>query len=625
MMRAAGLLLQARAVALRAETMPIDEPRLAQFESAAQLARAASDVRPQWDEPLELLIDLYQPDGPVAHPQRYRQVIDQIANRIGPGPLATRVLAADAVRRGEPEMAIERVLRQYVSDPSDPSAVRLLVALWERFGPRGEAERWLESRLADTDDPHALEQLVRGLVSRDRIDEASARLDAWTAERGSDPAIRRLREMVAEIGGAPETAVELGLARLLRRPPGPRRALELAALLARNERPAAAVEHLQWIADTADDAKERHLLGAISVARRLGPPHEDPMTLTLAEAAVRRYPALPHAVYHAGLVSAATTGERTRFSALARRVAERDTSGDRGEGVLALRDTAQQLADLDRPDAAVELLRTRWDSRPPASDDARALLVSMILAAEAARPGRARSVIAWLEDLDGAGGIPPVPMFEDQPTLADAYMGTSQLFTLLGDDAGSDELLTAAIRLTPDDAMALNNRGYARIEAGRNDAETVASIERAFQLEPEETSILDTIAWLRYKQGRLADDDGPGALTLLERVLARPDGRDPEVLDHYGDVLWRTGRASAAVEVWREALEQLQLPERRNLTMRQYDAIQSQGWGLLVADPGSIYDREDGARIAHLQEKLAAVEAGTTPPVAPLFAELAGS
>jgi tetratricopeptide (TPR) repeat protein len=79
-------------------------------------------------------------------------------------------------------------------------------------------------------------------------------------------------------------------------------------------------------------------------------------------------------------------------------------------------------------------------------------------------------------------------------------------------------------------------------------------IELAIELEPEDPHILDTAGWLRYKQGRFEDDqDGSGALSLIEESARRGEEPSGEVYDHLGDVLWRLGRHDEAAEAWRMA------------------------------------------------------------------------
>ena len=52
---------------------------------------------------------------------------------------------------------------------------------------------------------------------------------------------------------------------------------------------------------------------------------------------------------------------------------------------------------------------------------------------------------------------------------------------------------------------------------------------------------------------------------------------------------------------------------------------QRRTWGLLVADPRQMYDRQYGFVLEHGRRNLRQVEAGDEPAVAPTFAELEGT
>lgn len=122
---------------------------------------------------------------------------------------------------------------------------------------------------------------------------------------------------------------------------------------------------------------------------------------------------------------------------------------------------------------------------------------------------------------------------------------------LAADAAGQPELLVsdleALIVAEPDNAHALNALGYhfAERDVRLDDAERY--LERAVQLRDADPAILDSLGWLRYRQGRRDE-----AVELLQRAYtALPD---PEIAAHLGEVLWVGGREAEAREVWETAL-----------------------------------------------------------------------
>ena len=153
-------------------------------------------------------------------------------------------------------------------------------------------------------------------------------------------------------------------------------------------------------------------------------------------------------------------------------------------------------------------------------------------------------------------------------------------------------------------------------------------IEKAHQLEPQEHNILDTIGWLRYKQGRLkdqpaigaeGDDGGVGAATLIQRAIDDSTEPSPEVLDHMGDVQWRLGDTESALAAWKRVVNVLGDGAFRKQWLQQIALLQSRQWGIIVTDGERQYDRDYGAVLRRAQEKIDAVARGDQPAVAPIW------
>ncbi|QQS09004.1 MAG: hypothetical protein IPK69_13690 [Phycisphaerales bacterium] len=119
------------------------------------------------------------------------------------------------------------------------------------------------------------------------------------------------------------------------------------------------------------------------------------------------------------------------------------------------------------------------------------------------------------------------------------------------------DTLRLVLEYNPRHALALNDLGYNLLESKEHLDEAADAIERAHAASPNDHHIVDSLAWLRYHQGRLADTpEGPGAITLLRRAakLAEDENEpNPEVLGHLGDALWRSGEKDAAIKAWRDA------------------------------------------------------------------------
>ncbi|WP_339462307.1 tetratricopeptide repeat protein [Pseudomonas sp. EA_105y_Pfl2_R69] len=101
----------------------------------------------------------------------------------------------------------------------------------------------------------------------------------------------------------------------------------------------------------------------------------------------------------------------------------------------------------------------------------------------------------------------------------------------------------------PDNAMVLNALGYTLADRTTRYAEARELIEQAYQLNPDDPAILDSLGWVNYRQGNLDE-----AERLLRKALQ--DFPDHEVAAHLGEVLWAQGKQKEARKIWRQALEQ---------------------------------------------------------------------
>ena len=99
--------------------------------------------------------------------------------------------------------------------------------------------------------------------------------------------------------------------------------------------------------------------------------------------------------------------------------------------------------------------------------------------------------------------------------------------------------LRRLIELRPDNPQAYNALGYAYADRNERLPEARQLIEKALELAPEDGFILDSMGWVLFRQGDLAE-----ALSYLERSYAKRN--DPEIAAHLGEVLWAMGRKDDA-------------------------------------------------------------------------------
>ncbi|TZG39232.1 tetratricopeptide repeat protein [Halomonas eurihalina] len=126
-----------------------------------------------------------------------------------------------------------------------------------------------------------------------------------------------------------------------------------------------------------------------------------------------------------------------------------------------------------------------------------------------------------------------------------------------GDIAAMERDLRILIDQDPENADAINALGYTLADndiEGRLD-EARELIERAHSLAPDNPAILDSMGWVRYRQG-----DPKAALPWLERAWsAMPD---QEVAAHLIEVLWRLDQRDRARELLQQARQRFETHPR---------------------------------------------------------------
>jgi tetratricopeptide (TPR) repeat protein len=230
----------------------------------------------------------------------------------------------------------------------------------------------------------------------------------------------------------------------------------------------------------------RYLLGQISEEQKLWP-----QAMKWYESIDSGEHALPARMRTANAI--AKQGKLDEARAYLQRVAAENP----GEQTQLLVAEAQLLRDANRPRDAFTLLSQALDKQPEQPD----LLYDLALTAEK------------LERFD----------------LLEAH-------------------LRSLIRIRPDHAHAYNALGYSFADRNTRLPEARKLIEKALELAPEDSFIMDSMGWVLYREGDLK-----GAARELRRAY---DGRpDAEIGAHLGEVLWVLGERDEARRIWDESLK----------------------------------------------------------------------
>lgn len=109
-----------------------------------------------------------------------------------------------------------------------------------------------------------------------------------------------------------------------------------------------------------------------------------------------------------------------------------------------------------------------------------------------------------------------------------------------------EKMLRRSIELKPDNAHPYNALGYSLADRNVRLDEARALIRKALDLRPGDPFIQDSLGWLEFRSGRVAE-----ALALLRQAYqSRPDA---EIAAHLGEVMWSQGERDEAIRIWRKA------------------------------------------------------------------------
>lgn len=137
---------------------------------------------------------------------------------------------------------------------------------------------------------------------------------------------------------------------------------------------------------------------------------------------------------------------------------------------------------------------------------------------------------------------------ETHPDRLELLYGRALVHAMEGDVDAAEADLLDVLEQNPSHAHALNALGYTLVDMTDRPQEGFEYIRQAYELEPDDPAILDSMGWAHYRLGNHAE-----ARDYLERAYAKqPDG---EIGAHLGEVLWEKGERDRARDVWMEALE----------------------------------------------------------------------
>jgi pentatricopeptide repeat protein len=127
-----------------------------------------------------------------------------------------------------------------------------------------------------------------------------------------------------------------------------------------------------------------------------------------------------------------------------------------------------------------------------------------------------------------------------------------------GDYEKSFALFKEAVSNNPEDLILLNNYSYYLAEQNQDIKEAERMIKKVVEKENENTTFLDTYAWVLFKGGKTRE-----AIKVMEDIMKRDSKPDADWYEHYGYMMKEVKKCDVAVLYWQKSLE-LE-PERKEL------------------------------------------------------------
>ncbi len=154
----------------------------------------------------------------------------------------------------------------------------------------------------------------------------------------------------------------------------------------------------------------------------------------------------------------------------------------------------------------------------------------------------------------------------------------SSVYSAARNLAKAEEQLELVLKIDPHNATACNDLGYLWADQNKNLPQAEELIRKAIDLdrqqrrglanppsepEPDNAAFVDSLGWVQFRRGQC-----DAALKELEHAAALPDGDDPTIWDHLGDVYYHLRRPAQARAAWDKAR---QLYEQENRHRRRAD------------------------------------------------------
>lgn len=143
-----------------------------------------------------------------------------------------------------------------------------------------------------------------------------------------------------------------------------------------------------------------------------------------------------------------------------------------------------------------------------------------------------------------------INVVDNKNLLSQFYAHLGDAYNYMQKFAESDNSYDKALELDPDNVYVLNNYSYYLSLRGENLERAARLSLRTNEIEPNNSSYQDTYAWILYRMSKFQE-----AKLWLEKAMENGGNKNPVILEHYGDVLFKMNEKEKAYLMWQTAKE----------------------------------------------------------------------
>ncbi len=506
----------------------------------------------------EIALQKQDQESAIKHLSKAKQLFDE------PTPTIEGTLAGLYLSEGKTSEAVAAVHDALQADPDNEEFLLLHASLLHALGKTAEARTAYESYISAN--PNGFNGLLLcgvlellDTTSENHFSQALIRLDAALALQPQNSLALFLRARALEgLGRLAEAQTTLEEV-LVQEPKNPAAFVDLVRVLAQQgETKNIRKRTEQMVAEDPEHQAARRVLLYLSLEDRAG---EDPIQrlATLAPSHL----SVADVRFRLALGALRSQNQSAALRELRLVLVEEPTNADARYNIAAILSSSGDISG-----AVVELERIPKDS--PLFSKARtfaAFLLRQIKQYERAEIGLREalstdptdsSMRSFLVILLREGGKPGAAkaIVEEQlrvdPQNERLLFSYGTLLHELGEEAQALEAMEKVLTLNAENGDALNFVAFSLADSRTDLDRAEKLITRALRIRPNDGYFLDTLGWIHFQRG-----DFSTAEEVL-RIAVQTTSDDPEILEHYGDVLSQLEKRSEALKVYQSALEKIQ-------------------------------------------------------------------